>query len=194
MKRLIIIILFLIPTMLFAGGNKEKGVTADTVITEKPEIMSVDASELSQEELIAALEESNDLLEQAYDLISKKQKKIDEQKMFIDSLNIELAACSAALANSNEVLEEAYNRIEDDQKEINSLREHIKRLVDAGIEVKTPSWDVTVLTGYPAIIGTQIGYNFPFLPQLGVTTGALYSFEHESPYIIAGVKLNLDIQ
>lgn len=185
MKRLTILLL-LIPMIAFAGGDKEDS-------NDKVEATSINPSELSNEELVAALEESNLLLEQAFQDIKNKQDRIEELEKEIETLKVELAAASSALRESNVVLEESYNQIASDQKEIEELREHIQKLIESGVEVRTPSWNVSFLAGYPAIAGTQISFNFPFLPQLGATTGALYSFEEQTPYITAGVKLNIDI-
>lgn len=189
MKKLIIL-LFLIPTFAFAGGDKEE---SNASVDSYEEVTSIDPSSLSSEELKTALEESNLLLEQAYREITNKTERIKELEKEVESLEVELASCSTALKDSNIVLDEAYNRIEEDQKEIEDLRQNVQKLIDAGVEIQTPTWNVNLLVGYPAIAGGQVGFNFPFMPQLGVTAGALYSFEEAMPYITAGVKLNIDI-
>lgn len=172
---------------VFAGGKQEDA-------TEDPPAKLKDPDAINDvEQLRSALHESNNLLEQAYSKIQEQEKEIKSLEDENQSLRVELVAASEALKESNVVLEEAFDQIEADQKEIEGLRENIERLINAGVEIQTPTWNVSLLAGYPAIAGGQIGFNFPFMPQLGVTAGALYSFEESTPYIISGVKLNIDI-
>lgn len=178
MKIITIILLLLSPVMLFSETCEE------------------------------ALDESSKLLERAYNTIEelenevealKKGTKVEELNNRIKELESEsmmygllLAESNVALDESNKLLQKAYDRIEEDDKEIKELREHIKSLVNAGVEVRTYSWNIMVTSGYPLSIGLAVGYNLPFLTNIGFMVGIDYNITNNIPAFKAGVKLNLD--
>lgn len=152
----------------------------------------------SIDDLITALEESNKLLEQSEKKISaleaevekltKDKKKAEDQVL---SLSVALAEANEAIKQSNDTLSKAYDRIASDQVEIANLRNHIKDLIDSGVELQTYKWNIMLMSGYPYNAGMMVAFNFPWFPDLGVLAGFNYNFTTNSALAQIGVKINL---
>jgi hypothetical protein len=142
-----------------------------------------------------ALEESNKLLKQAYDKIEQlEQEKKDLIKSHENDLLVYkslLAEANKALAESNDILAKADSRIEKDQIEIQKLRDTIRDLISAGVEVKTYDWNILIQSGYPFNIGLGVSYNLPFVSNVGIHVGVDYFIETQTSALRAGIKFNL---
>lgn len=154
-----------------------------------------------------ALEESNQLLLEAYERIEELEeenrrlkngdeiKLLKEENKFLNDLilsyEVALAEASTALSESNDVLSEAHDRIEADGVEIDGLRTHVQNLISAGVEIKTYDWNVIITTGYPLSLGVMVGYNLPFFTSLGVVAGVDYNITNNIPSFKAGLKINI---
>jgi len=145
-----------------------------------------------------ALDESNQILEQALAKIEELEKEnlaLKGEKEALNkeilSLDISLVEASEALDENNKILTQAYNRIDKDSIEIENLRKHIKSLIAAGVEVKTYDWNIIITTGYPISMGLDVAYNLPFFPSLGVLVGIDYFIDNKFAAIKAGIKINL---
>ena len=154
-----------------------------------------------------ALDESNQLLEQAYAKIEELEAEVerlqngDEVKALkeenkklnsqILSYEVALSEASNALNESNNILQQAYDRIDADGIEIKELRAHVQNLISAGVEIKTYDWNVIITTGYPLSMGVMIGYNLPFFTNVGFVAGVNYNITDNIPAFQAGVKINI---
>lgn len=162
---------------------------------------------LFADECSDALEESNQLLLQAYERIedledenerlrsgseierlTKENKSLSAQ---ILSYEVVIAESSLALEESNDILSQAYDRIDADGVEISGLRTHVDNLISAGVEIKTYDWNVIITSGYPVSLGVMVGYNLPFFTSLGVVAGFDYNFANNIPEFKAGLKINI---
>lgn len=162
------------------------------------------------EECNQALSKSNALLERTLDRIQELEEENKELRQELENgsnsseselieslkddnqrLRISLAKASNSLKDSNEVLEKAYERISKDQEEIEKLRNRIEELIDAGVEVKTYNWGISVLAGYPYEIGFDFNYNLHWMPNIGIVVGSSYDVENDMPKIKAGIRINI---
>lgn len=154
-----------------------------------------------------ALEESNELLEMAFERIEELEAQnealkegsrvaeLEEEVKFLEDLvlsyEVAMAEASQALEDSNNILQQAYDRIDADGNEITMLRGHVQNLISAGVEIKTYDWNVIITSGYPLSMGISVGYNLPFFTNLGFVVGFDYNFTDMIPAFKAGVKINI---
>lgn len=193
MKKLLIALFILVlPFTVFAQQDLQ------AALSESNELLGQAYSRI--EELEAQLSEAHDALDDSNKTLTEAQVEIERLRNRVEVLEADiedyktlLREANVALAESNRALERAYDRIESDQTEISGLRDHIQKLIDGGVEIRIPTWNVQASVGYPTSANVQLSLNFPFFPKLGLTVGAFYSFEHQLPFITAGLKLNLDI-
>jgi chromosome segregation ATPase len=171
-------------------------------------------SDETLDECIKSLDESTELLESAFNRIEELEKenkslkekldqdsekeikelknKIEKLKREKEDIEVSLIQASKALEESNLVLDRAYGRISKDQKEIERLRDNIHELINAGVEVKTHNWSMSILAGYPYEVGFNINYNLHWMPNLGIIVGGGYDIEHNMPKVNAGLRINFD--
>lgn len=153
-------------------------------------------------DILQQLENSTTLLQDAYSTIeelelevSKLQEKVNTMSDEISTITSEKESLETEYSNSldknTKLLEEAYSTIDNDQKEIEDLRLQIKKLINSGVELKTYTWAITALMGYPTSFSIASTYNLPFLPFLGITVNFVYNINTDSASIFAGATINI---